>query len=188
VPEECQAYVKLRKVHTSLEYTRNVGSLARTLAASLVLAFAAVAYGVAPARADGDPASDILLISNVFLTYSVDVSPPAKTALQQAVAKANKSGFRIKVAVIADPADLGSVPSLFGKPQIYSKFLGTEISFQYTNRLLVVMPNGFGFWRKGKSIVREKKILTGVKVKQGGDGLAYSAVNAVKALSKPRPK
>ena len=154
----------------------------------LALAAAVVAFGVAPARADGDPASDILLIDNVFLTYSVDVSTAAKTALQQEVAKLNHSGFRVKVAVIADPADLGAVPSLFGKPQLYAKFLGTEISFQYTNRLLVVMPNGFGFWRRGKSIVREKKILAVVKVKQGGDGLAYSAVNALKALSKPRKR
>jgi len=149
---------------------------------------ATVAFGVAPARADGDPASDILLIQNVFLTYSVTVSPAAKTSLSQEVLRLNKAGFRVKVAVIADPADLGAVPSLFGKPQIYAKFLGTEIAFQYTNRLLVVMPNGFGFWRHGKSIVREKKILTAVKLKQGGDGLAYSAVNALKALSKPRKK
>ena len=165
-----------------------MGSLVRTLSAALAVALAAVAFGVAPARADGDPASDILLVDNVFLTYSVDVSPEAKAALEQAVAKANHTGFRIKVAVVADPADLGAVPSLFGKPQIYAKFLGTEISFQYTNRLLVVMPNGFGFWRKGKSIVRDKKVLAHVKVKQGGDGLAYSAVNALKALSKPRKK
>jgi len=165
-----------------------VGSFVRTFAAAVALALAAVAFGVAPARADGDPASDILLIGNVFLTYSVQVSPAAKTALEQAVGKANKTGFRIKVAVIADPADLGAVPSLFGKPQLYAKFLGTEIAFQYTNRLLVVMPNAFGFWRNGRSIVREKKILSTLKLKQGGDGLAYSAVSAVKALSKPRTK
>ena len=163
-----------------------MGVLARRLAAGLAAAAAVVAFGVAPARADGDPASDVLLVDNVFLTYSVGVSAPAKAALAQTVAHLNAKGFRVKVAVIADPADLGAVPSLYGKPQIYAKFLGTEISFQYTNRLLVVMPNGFGFWRKGKSIVREKKILTRVKVKQGGDGLAYSAVNALKALSKPR--
>ena len=162
-----------------------MGSLIRTLVAALCLALASVAFGVAPARADGDPASDILLIGNVFLTYSVDVSPEAKTALEQAVAKANHAGFRVKVAVVADPADLGAVPSLFGKPQIYAKFLGTEISFQYTNRLLVVMPNGFGFWRERKSVVREKRILGSLKVKQGGDGLAYSAIAALKALSRP---
>ena len=163
-----------------------MGSLVRTFAAALAVALVAVAFGVGPARADGDPASDILLVDNVFLTYSVDVSPEAKTSLEQAVAKANHTGFRIKVAVVADPADLGAVPSLFGKPQIYAKFLGTEISFQYTNRLLVVMPNGFGFWRERKSVVREKRILGSLKVKQGGDGLAYSAVTALKALSKPR--
>ena len=163
-----------------------MGSLVRTFAAALAVALVAVAFGVGPARADGDPASDILLVDNVFLTYSVDVSPEAKTSLEQAVAKASHTGFRIKVAVVADPADLGAVPSLFGKPQIYAKFLGTEISFQYTNRLLVVMPSGFGFWREHKPIVREKRILAALKVKQGGDGLAYSAVTALKALSKPR--
>ena len=165
-----------------------MGVFARRLAAGLAAAAAVVAFGVAPARADGDPASDVLLVDNVFLTYSVNVSAPAKSALAQTVARLNARGFRVKVAVIADPADLGAVPSLFGKPQIYAKFLGTEISFQYTNRLLVVMPNGFGFWHKGKSIIRDKKILTGVKVKQGGDGLAYSAVSALNALSKPRKK
>jgi hypothetical protein len=165
-----------------------VGSFVRTLSAALALALATVAFGVAPARADGDPASDILLIDNVFLTYSVDVSATAKIALEQTVAKLNRTGFRVKVAVIADPADLGAVPSLFGKPQIYAKFLGTEIAFQYTNRLLVVMPNGYGFWRNRKPIVREKKILAKLTVKQGGDGLARSAVTALKALSNPRKK
>jgi hypothetical protein len=165
-----------------------VGSFLRRLVAVFALVCATVAFGVTPARADGDPASDILLIQNVFLTYSVTVSPAAKTALNQEVSRLNKKGFRVKVAVIADPADLGAVPSLFGKPQLYAKFLGTEIAFQYTNRLLVVMPNGFGFWREGKAIAREKKILTAVNVKQGGDGLAYSAVNALRALSKPRKK
>ena len=48
------------------------------------------------------------------------------------------------------------------------------------------MPSGFGFWREHKPIVREKRILAALKVKQGGDGLAYSAVTALKALSKPR--
>lgn len=163
-----------------------MGASLRACLVVLALTAAVVTLGVAPARADGDPASDILLIDNVFLTYSVNVSPAAKTALQQEVGRLNHTGFRVKVAVIADPADLGAVPSLFGKPQVYAKFLGTEISFQYRNRLLVAMPNGFGFWRKGKPVVREKKILAAVKVKRGGDGLAYSAVTALKALSKPR--
>jgi hypothetical protein len=165
-----------------------MGSVLRKLAAAAAVAFAAVAFGVAPARADGDPASDILLVDNVFLTYSVDVTPAAKTALQQTVTRLNHHSFRVKVAVVADPADLGAVPSLFGKPQLYAKFLGTEISFQYTNRLLVVMPSGFGFWRDRKPITREKKILARLTVRQGGDGLAYSAVAALNALSKPRKK
>jgi hypothetical protein len=50
------------------------------------------------------------------------------------------------------------------------------------------MPNGYGFWRGGKSVVREKRILAHLKVTQGGDGLASSAVSALKALSKPRKR
>jgi hypothetical protein len=42
------------------------------------------------------------------------------------------------------PSDLGTAFSLFDKPQKYSEFLGLELSFVYRDRLLVVMPKGYG--------------------------------------------
>jgi hypothetical protein len=50
----------------------------------------------------------------------------------------------LKVALIASPVDLGVIPDLFGKPQKYADFLDQEISFQTKQKLLVVMPAGYG--------------------------------------------
>ena len=60
-------------------------------------------------------------------------------------AKRKKAGFPIRVAVIRNPSDLGTAFSLYGKPQKYAAFLGLELSFVYRDRLLVVMPNGYGY-------------------------------------------
>ena len=37
-----------------------------------------------------------------------------------------RRGFPLKVAVIARRADLGAIPSLFGQPREYARFLGQE--------------------------------------------------------------
>jgi hypothetical protein len=59
--------------------------------------------------------------------------------------ESHKAGFPIRVAMILSPSDLGTAFSLFGKPQKYAAFLGLELSFVYRDRLLVVMPNGYGY-------------------------------------------
>jgi hypothetical protein len=96
------------------------------------------------AAADGDPASDTLLGLNVFYPYSPPVAPAVKLQLDRQAAAAKRAGFPIKVALIAGPTDLGAIPSLFGKPQAYAKFLDQEISFRGAQPLLVVMPAGYG--------------------------------------------
>jgi hypothetical protein len=96
------------------------------------------------AAADGDPASDTLLGENVFYPYSPSVAGAVKLALDRQTAAAKRAGFPIKVALIAGPTDLGAIPSLFGKPQAYAKFLDQEISFRGAQPLLVVMPAGYG--------------------------------------------
>jgi hypothetical protein len=119
----------------------------RRLVLLAVIATAAAAPQLA--RADGDPASDYLLGSKVFLPY--DAKFPAKQAarLTALVAGANKEGFAIRVAVIWSDYDMGSVTSLWRRPRTYAKFLGLELSFVYKQRLLVVMPDGLGFnWPK----------------------------------------
>ena len=59
--------------------------------------------------------------------------------------ESQKAHFRIRVALILSPSDLGTAFSLFRKSQKYSAFLGLELSFVYRDRLLVVMPNGYGY-------------------------------------------
>ena len=102
------------------------------------------------ARADGDPASDYLVANQVFLTSQSTGMSPAQRQLVAAVAAANRAGFAIRVAVISSDYDLGSVTELWDQPRTYARFLGVELSFAYRRqRLLVVMPNGFGFQLAG---------------------------------------
>ena len=67
------------------------------------------------ARADGDPASDSLLVQNVFVPYR-SPSPAVSAALAQAADDVYAHGDRVKVAVIYEPSDLGSIPSFSATP------------------------------------------------------------------------
>jgi hypothetical protein len=135
------------------------------------------------AIADGDPASDILIADDVFVPYK----PPSKqaTALLRAnVATAFARKYRIKVAVIASKSDLGSIPSLFNKPQAYAKFLGLELSSLYIGPLLIVMPAGFGIYDGGRSTAAENRVLRGMKIKGvSADALTRTAAAAVHKLT-----
>jgi hypothetical protein len=101
------------------------------------------------ARANGDPASDYLLAQNVFLPFTTKIDSGAVKRLDGVLREADKQHFRIRVAVILSRSDLGTAFSLFGKPQKYAEFLGLELSFVYRDRLLVVMPTGYGYSVKG---------------------------------------
>jgi hypothetical protein len=121
--------------------------LARRVAivAALVLLAAPAA-----ARANGDPASDYLLVQSIFLPFNAKVDPTALKELTDTIRAADDSGFKIKVAAIGSRYDLGTAFSLYNKAQKYAEFLGLELSFQYRDRLLVVMPNGYGYSIDGK--------------------------------------
>ena len=95
-------------------------SVARCVARSsavLALAVALVVVSGGVARADGDPASDYLVASQVFLSSQSTAMSPAQRQLVAAVAAANRAGFAIRVAVISSDYDLGSVPELWDKPR-----------------------------------------------------------------------
>ena len=97
------------------------------------------------ARANGDPASDYLLTQRVFLPFTTKIDRNEVNRLDALLREAEQKHFRIRVAMILSPSDLGTAFSLFGKPEKYSQFLGLELSFVYRGRLLVVMPNGYGY-------------------------------------------
>jgi hypothetical protein len=97
------------------------------------------------AQANGDPASDYLLAQNVFLPFTSKIDSGEVQRLEGLLRDSQKAGYRIRVALILSPSDLGTAFSLFGKPQKYAAFLGLELSFVYRDRLLVVMPSGYGY-------------------------------------------
>jgi hypothetical protein len=61
------------------------------------------------------------------------------------------------VAVIAAPADLGSVTELWNQPQLYARFLGQELSLLGRSRLVVVMPAGVGVTVIGSSAPAQRQ-------------------------------
>jgi hypothetical protein len=112
----------------------------------VVLGAVTVFLSVPPvALANGDPASDYLLTQSVFLPFTTKVDHNEATRLSALLRDAEQKKFRIRVAVILSPTDLGTAFSLFGMPEKYAQFLGLELSFVYRDRLLVVMPNGYGY-------------------------------------------
>jgi hypothetical protein len=152
--------------------------MARRFAAIAIIALALAAG----AAADGDPASDLLLQQNTFFPLPLP-GADAQKGLTQAVAAAYAAGFRVKVAVIGSQSDLGAIPSLFGKPADYAKFLGTELSLVYVGPLLIVMPAGYGIYDGGRSTAAEQAVLSRLSV--GGasvDALTRSAAAAVGEL------
>jgi hypothetical protein len=121
------------------------------LARRLVALIGAVVCLSAPslAQANGDPASDYLLTQNVFLPFTTKIDQNSVKRLNALLVEAKSQRFPIRVALILSPSDLGTAFSLFGKPEKYARFLGLELSFVYRDRLLVVMPNGYGYAVKG---------------------------------------
>jgi hypothetical protein len=96
------------------------------------------------ARADGDPASDVLASQALFLPQDAGVGSKQQAQLEALLSAAQRNGYQMRVAIIASPADLGSVTELWHQPRNYARFLGQELSLVYRGRLLVVMPNGYG--------------------------------------------
>jgi len=108
---------------------------------------AVLALAAAPtALADGDPASDTLVGSDVYFPYAPVAKKSLRTQLRTLTRTSRRNHYKIKVALIQSPADLGSYPQLFGHPTRYARLLYSEITYFVGKRthLLVVMPQGFG--------------------------------------------
>ncbi|MBV9002797.1 MAG: hypothetical protein JO304_27325 [Solirubrobacterales bacterium] len=159
---------------------------ARTTTATVLtiaLAIAAAMLVPASALADGDPASDVLLGENVYYPYDPAVSASLQRKLNDETAAASRAHFPIKVALITTAADLGAIPTLFGKPQEYARFLEQEISFLSVKPLLlVVMPDGYGSQHLGLAATAVVTSL-GKPVSAHSDDLARAAIAAVTKLA-----
>jgi hypothetical protein len=125
----------------------------------------------------------VLIYRNAYLPYKAP-SPRAAAALDAQVKQVYARGFRIKVAVIAQKIDLGSVPSLYDKPADYARFLGQELSSFYVGPLLITMPAGFGIYDGGRSTAAESRVLGGLPGPTSAkpDDLASATTTAVSRL------
>ena len=149
---------------------------------SVLAVAAALALTPVAARADGDPASDVLLLQDVYLPYAPGVPGPLGKTITNLLKTTRKAGFPLKVAIIADPKDLGAVPQFFGKPQSYAPFLQSEIAFNSKRPLLVVMPVGYGAAALPRGSETGLQGLDPPKSANGED-LGRSAVTAIVKLS-----
>ncbi len=156
----------------------------RTYGCLVAATVAGLSATASSARADGDPASDVLLYQRVFIPDEAPVPLAVAARLFGVVNVAANDGYRIRVALIGSPRDMGSVSALWGKPQIYARFLGAELRFAYRGRLLVVMPNGFGISHSGRQVGEERARLRDVEVRQGANDLVGSATAAVTELAR----
>jgi hypothetical protein len=161
----------------------------RPVCRTLCVALIAVLGWSAPARADGDPASDILITENVYLPYQAPSSEVTKR-LRGVIDEAKKAGQTVRVAVIQSPQDLGAVPNLYGHPQEYANLLATELQNPVEqgakgNReeLLIVMPAGFGTRNVPDKVAH---MLRGVELPSDADAdtLASAAGWAVQELAR----
>jgi len=157
---------------------------ARRAFLAVLLALVALGALATSARADGDPGSDVLVYQNLFIAADANVSVQQQLQLGDLLSSADKAGFPIRVAIVSQPNDLGAITALWRKPTAYASFLGTELSLAYAQRLLIVMPNGFGFNWQGHSASAAYRVLGGVRIGTGGAGLATAAQNAVLALAR----
>ncbi len=134
-------------------------------AVAVALAVIAGALALAAfARADGDPGSDVLLAQNLFIGYDSGIGVAQQEQLGKLLDATAKAGAPVRVAIIARADDLGAVSALWRKPHQYAAYLGTELSLTYPGRLLVVMPNGLGFYWAAKrgQVAKIARQLSGV--------------------------
>lgn len=137
----------------------------------------------APASADGDPASDVLAVQSLFLPQDAAVSSTQAAQLQQLINEAPRTGYQIRVALIASATDLGSVTELWRKPQTYAEFLAQELGLAYHGPLLIVMPNGLGLHAPQRLFAPSTHLPAGLRSLIPGANLGAAAITAIRQLA-----
>jgi hypothetical protein len=161
------------------------------------------ALPVTGARANGDPASDVLLVEDVFFPSEPIVCRRVARPLEQVAKSALKAGYPVKIAVIGSPVDLGTEPNYYGRPHAYARFLGGELGTALTGaqrtrahggarrkagkrisyRLLVLMPEGFGLFRGARGEARDLRRVR-VDPEASNERLVRTAIKAAVTLAR----
>jgi hypothetical protein len=152
----------------------------------LLVLIAALAVALAPcaARADGDPASDVLIANTLYTPVAQKISPPVLRQLQGTIEQANAGGFKVRVALILDRTDLGAVPQLFGHPVKYVKLLASELFYAWKGAIIAVQPSGIGV-QNIKPLAPAQSVADAITITapSTADGLALAANDAVRKLA-----
>lgn len=147
--------------------------------ATALLGVALALLAPAAARADGDPASDVLLFQDAYLPYFPAPSEAETDTLTRLLAQLRSDGYPMKVAIIGGIGDLGAYPDLFGRPADYAELLASELAFRVRDpHLLIVMPDGLAgrnLGADGEAVLAEIEIDTSDET----DGLVRTAIEAV---------
>ena len=156
--------------------------LLRALALLAMLALAG-ASAPTPAKADGDPASDVLATQQLFLPQDAAAPPAQQAHLTALLQEAARGGYPIRVALIASATDLGSVTALWNQPQNYAQFLGQELGLVYHGPLLVVMPTGFGLYHLPHPSTAQRALAGGPNPRAGTGTAAITAIRNLAAAA-----
>lgn len=156
--------------------------LVQAAASTAILALACGAFATA-ARADGDPASDVLATQSLFLPQDAGIPFGQQGQLSGLLEATARSGYPLRVAIIASTSDLGSVTELWRQPGTYARFLGQELSLVYRGPLLVVMPGGYGVSSNGAPLPTAMSTLDALRSPAGGAGLGTAALTAIQRLA-----
>lgn len=150
------------------------------LAVALILAAILVAAYSPPARADGDPASDVLVSQVAFVPADAGVSGAQQARLTDLLRASARAGLPIRVALVPSSYDLGSITALWRRPGTYARFLGAELALVAAHHVvLVVMPDGVGLSWPGHSTESVRRLLSSLRVSPAGAGMVQAATAGV---------
>lgn len=185
-PDQYRALSRSRRISRGwpADRSRSAGAIAgrgraASCALALLLAVALSAFAAPTASADGDPGSDVLVYQDLFAGTDAGLSVQQQLQLGGMLKTAAREGFPVRVAIIARPTDLGAVTALWRNPRGYARFLGIELSLAYKGRLLVVMPNGFGFSWPGHPSASAYRLLGDIPTRDGFYGATATAVRSI---------
>jgi hypothetical protein len=136
------------------------------------------------ARADGDPASDVLPSQTVFYGSELDLKSKAAAQLPALLDEAKQAqGHETRVAILTAPEDMGEIQDLWEDQVSYGPLLGSEVAYVYRGRLLIVMPSGYAMFHIGHSSVREQRVLDKLPAPAQPADMLPGAMKAVQALA-----
>jgi hypothetical protein len=151
-----------------------------------VLACALVALvAAATARAHGDPASHYLETESLYPAFADRPSQRSELRLLGLLQAAERRGYPIKVALVANADDLTDNPRLLRHPQRYAEFVASELGDGLDAPVLVVTPHGLGAAGRPPTRLDGLMLLRNIALprRAGGDALAAAAMVAVRKLA-----